>query len=601
MHDSQSPNRGGSSPIIRGRGPLVGHGFTDLGGGRFGFADGGGGRSKQKAGADVSGGRQGETERESPLPEGLGDRHPLPVATPAQHMRLSTLPVATPAPHLRLSSNSTVAHPFQNGSALHPTNDSKEAASGDSGALDRDQAAPQVDGATNAANVSSEHATVIGTPSSSSVPWQWQCSELARLNLTSGDSTPGAMYLGALSTWLDSTPYQGLIAGVAVLIGLLCIWDGAFVWRALFTAISAAAAAAFVRFEAGGHELTADTPSEILLMVQAAAAMALATHTGFEGFQVLLGAHVGFLGAYGCGSWARYAGQRVPGFALMWYAAGAAGGILLATLWRRPVLAALAPLLGGFLLASGTGILVSRGCAAWAESESNATSLSGVVDLLPPPDTPWVSAATTLLGPGGLTPLAWHGGCALAALLLHGCKGERRIVAVACLIGCVAGTALTAAAGGATCEKDDDNCLVWIASGADAEAPRRWPWQVSGCIFWAILTAASAYRQLGMHTGWKARDYWEASLNNNQLPLHKYAQLPPAPLPRPMHDPPDNLVRAGSDPFLGGARGAPDDNGRCVAAVPNGSRPPPPPTTSLTAWLASRGSVTGMATEQQRM
>jgi len=406
------------------------------------------------------------------------------------------------------------------------------------------------------------------------------------------------MYVEALSTWLLSSPYQGLIACVALIIGLLCVWDGALVWRALFTAISAAAAAAFVRFEAEDHELTADTPSEILLMVQAAAAMALATHTGFEGFQVLLGALIGSLGAYGCGGWARWTGQRVPGFALAWYAAGAAGGIAFATLWRRPVLAALAPLFGGFLLASGTGILVSRGCAAWAESESNATSLSGMVDLLPPPDTPWVTAATTLLGPGGLTPLAWHGGCALAALLLHGCKGERRIVAVACLIGCVAGTALSAAAGGATCEQDNNDCLVWFVSGADSEAPRRWPWQVSGCIFWAVLTAASAYRQLGMHTGWNIRDYWEASLYNNKLPLHQYGQYAQLPaVARATRDQPDALVRAESEPLS--AR-VPDDTSRYTAAVPSRSMPPPPlppPTSSLSEWVARR-AASSMTTEQ---
>merc|ERR1711920_651241 len=103
------------------------------------------------------------------------------------------------------------------------------------------------DGATNAVNGMPKHATVTEMPSSSSVPWQWQCSELARLNLTNAGSKPGALYVEAFNTWLNTSPYQGSIAGVAVIIGLLCVWDGAWVWRALFTAVSAAAAAAFVR------------------------------------------------------------------------------------------------------------------------------------------------------------------------------------------------------------------------------------------------------------------------------------------------------------------------------------------------------------------
>merc|ERR1719379_2007808 len=98
-------------------------------------------------------------------------------------------------------------------------------------------------------------------------------------------------------------------------------------------------------------------------MAHVAAAVSLVVHVGFEGFQVLFGGLLGLLGAYTFSPELKSLDESLPGVALLWYQCGAVAGCLVYTVWRKPVLALLAPLLGGLLVASGSAVLLGRGLA----------------------------------------------------------------------------------------------------------------------------------------------------------------------------------------------------------------------------------------------
>jgi len=123
------------------------------------------------------------------------------------------------------------------------------------------------------------------------------CSQQADLAMTA--RSPFAVYFHGVLKGFEHYPHQGVVALFAVLIGLLCAWDGPRVWQALFTLVMVGAATGFARIEAEAWEF--DTVSELLLMFQAAFATGVAVQSGFDGFQVLFGTAVGFVGAWGCG------------------------------------------------------------------------------------------------------------------------------------------------------------------------------------------------------------------------------------------------------------------------------------------------------------
>ncbi|CAK0900227.1 unnamed protein product, partial [Prorocentrum cordatum] len=210
-------------------------------------------------------------------------------------------------------------------------------------------------------------------------------------------------------------------------------------------------------------------------------------------------------GAYGCGETARAWEGHLPGASALWYTCGAVLGVLVYTVWRRPLLAALGPLCGGLLASSGCGVLLSRACAraGWTGPA-----------VLPPPEAPWLSAAAALAG--GQDFLAGHGACALLALAVHGCSEERRMPAVCVLVGCVALTGL-AAVGGFECRRhaqDVAACPAWLQP-----AGAQWQWPVLGCSLWAALAAAAAWRQLGALQAARTLEsrgfwssYWAAAL-----------------------------------------------------------------------------------------
>lgn len=294
-------------------------------------------------------------------------------------------------------------------------------------------------------------------------------------HLTDASRTPVAMYLSSLYKSFREYRQQALIAAVALAVGALCSWDGPRVWQALFTSTMVAAATSLARIESEAWNL--DMVSELLLMFQAAFATGVAIQSGFDGFQVLFGTVVGFMGCYGIGGWARVVDHYVNGFALLWYTAGAMLGALVLTIWQRPVLVTLGPLLGGFLVTAG---LESMAClTAGAVSKKPVT-------VLPPFHEPWIHIARDLLfivGPGAF---AFHGACAVLATVVYRATviDDRRIPAVCCIMACIVVAAAIAAVEG-----------IW--------------WIVCACLLWAVITGLATYRQLGMLQDWVPRSLRE--------------------------------------------------------------------------------------------
>jgi len=287
-------------------------------------------------------------------------------------------------------------------------------------------------------------------------------------HLTDGIKSPVAVYLRSLYKGFSGYRHQAIIAAVALAVGALCSWDGPRVWQALFTATMVAAATSLARIESEAWKL--DMVSELLLMFQAAFATGVAIQSGFDGFQVLFGTVVGFMGCYGIGEWARGVDHYVNGFALLWYTVGAMLGALVLTIWQRPVLVTLGPLLGGFLVTSG---LESMACLiAGAVSKSD-------IAVLPKLHEPWIHIARDLLfmiGPGAL---AFHGACAVLATIVYRTtvEDDRRFPAVCCLVASIVVAATVAAVKG-----------TW--------------WVVCACLVWAVTTGLATYRQLGMLQDW---------------------------------------------------------------------------------------------------
>jgi len=188
--------------------------------------------------------------------------------------------------------------------------------------------------------------------------------------------------------------------------------------------------------------------------------------------------------SYGCGGWARSLDEHVAGIALLWYTIGAVLGALVLTVWQRPVLVTLGPLLGGFLMTTGLVCMASMVARAAKVDESV---------LLPALDEPWVHIARDLLFAMGPAALAAHGACAVAATVVYRATDadDRRIPAVCCLVACI------------------------IVTGVIAAVDTNW-WMVCACIVWACLSGLSTYHQLGFLQGWVPKSLGEVAegLNN---------------------------------------------------------------------------------------
>eukprot|EP00439_Symbiodinium_sp_Y106_P065381 s4489_g10.t1 len=313
---------------------------------------------------------------------------------------------------------------------------------------------------------------LAGTPDVIDIGLHQSCDGLA--NFTGSDDSPLFVYANSFSDWLNGTSYQWTVAAAALLVGLCLTWDGPRMWKLLFTGAVSALAAGAACYEANVQEIGFFSTS--ILMVQAAGTLGLATLWGFEGSQVLLGACSGFAAAFGMGAWTKPMDAQLPGISICWYIVGAVFGVLVFTTWRRPMLACLAPMLGGLLTASGVGVLV---CEAGLRTP-----------FLPRGHESWSTAAAALLGLSGMSSLALYGSSVFVAAAVNEFDDSRRPMAVALLAAPIVLTALAHLA--CKSSSDSSSCPEWAVPGEG------WKWPAAGCLVWAAVTAFTAWVQLDM-------------------------------------------------------------------------------------------------------
>jgi len=270
---------------------------------------------------------------------------------------------------------------------------------------------------------------------------------------------------------LHKSPHQWCVCTAALILGAVSAWDGPFFYKTIFTVVSVMVAASIADYETRALELTADLVSQSVVVVQVSIAVATAIYHGFGGFQVLFGAALGLLGTQGSCRWALSADHVVHGFALFLYSMGALLGCLIFTVWRHLFLKMLGPLVGGFLVATGFGGLFSRIHEALTSTH---------LPIFPPPDLDWEASAADTLGTHGRGAIAGACGCALLALVCMGFGGERkRALAVSALMGYIL-----------------VNAVVAVTMPRSLGTNDSWPWPMFGCLLWALITSASAWRQL---------------------------------------------------------------------------------------------------------
>lgn len=177
----------------------------------------------------------------------------------------------------------------------------------------------------------------------------------------------------------------------------------------------------------------------------------------------------------------------LPGFAIIWYSLGAALGFLVYTVWRRPVLAMLSPLLGGFLASSGIGLIARRMYSVFAILDKG--NVAPGADWLPASDSAWVDAALTLLGSAGFASLAVQMACAVMGVVAHSLTGNRWI-AIFFLVGGIGIVAFVSVTGFG-CEMLPFGCPAWLVPEKD------WQWCCFGSALWALISAGASWRQLG--------------------------------------------------------------------------------------------------------
>jgi len=335
------------------------------------------------------------------------------------------------------------------------------------------------------------HSSASALPSSAAYAAQRE------VNSSSPASSPAAVYLKVASTWLVDSELQVIFAACALLLGILFAWNGPELWPIMFPALASALAAAIAAFEAGTRDF--DQSSTITLVIQVAAIFALATYSGFEGSQVLLGALLGLWTATCCGGWVEPLDEQwVPGLVILWNSLGGVLGVLVLTVWRAETLVTLGSLLGGFLAATGLGSLASYAC--------EVALGTGNLPPLPPSTAPWVASSAVALGVTGPgLAVVGHGACAAVAVMIHRRWRDRRHLAVACLISYLAVIVVSTLAGDG-CEglQGGVSCLPWT----NGWGMHHWTWPTCCCSLWMALSAMAAWRQLGWLQASQARSAW---------------------------------------------------------------------------------------------
>jgi hypothetical protein len=176
-----------------------------------------------------------------------------------------------------------------------------------------------------------------------------------------------------------------------------------------------------------------------------------------------------------------------PGLALIWYNAGALFGIFLAAFWRRPVLAALSPLLGGLLVSSGIGVLMGR-LLALAETKMSPVPpwLTQVKGFFPSEASTWLMSFTSLLGRKPSMTIALQCGCSFLGLVLYRLtKRKHWPMVLFVVVGVVASLVLGAFNMG--CQLTKMSC-----------PNNQWKWLVTGGFVWFSTAICSVKGHLSL-------------------------------------------------------------------------------------------------------
>jgi len=153
------------------------------------------------------------------------------------------------------------------------------------------------------------------------------------------------------------------------------------------------------------------------------------------------------------------------------------------------VLAVLSPLLGGLLMASSVGFLISDGLALLASKQDPVpSSLSQFAELFPPQTEAWISSCMVLLGAkDSFLNIAIQCGLTLIGVALHSLCNHRRAPAVVIVIVGILGS-VGWGLWSLGCKLQPLSC----------PATASWKWLISGSILWLLFAALSISRHLGI-------------------------------------------------------------------------------------------------------
>merc|ERR1719469_1764757 len=101
--------------------------------------------------------------------------------------------------------------------------------------------------------------------------------------------------------WLSTNEYQGCVAIIAAVVGLLSAYDGPEFYKGLFMMLVALCSVCVAKYEIETNGINLGGFCKFLTLCEVAVVMPVATHAGFEGSQILFGTACGCLGAWGCG------------------------------------------------------------------------------------------------------------------------------------------------------------------------------------------------------------------------------------------------------------------------------------------------------------
>jgi len=319
---------------------------------------------------------------------------------------------------------------------------------------------------------------------------QKPCAALSAL-LAKDSKSPIQVYTRELHSWLQKSDQQATIALIALVVGLIAVYDGFRFWHVLFTIAVTAAGAFVVHYEAEALPLSSNAFANEVLVAEAAVVIAFAMHVGFEGSQVLLGVLLGFWCAYELSHVAHQLDGFHDGFAVIWYTAGAFLGCLVFAAWRRAVLGVLAPLLGGLLCASAFGLIVSRNIHYLLDVQEKRDALEvSIANFFPPKDEAWIDALLVLLGKQPSATIALQCVFALLGALLHYIlvAWVWRYPRAPGVLMVVLGIVMSLFTG--TSQFDCEPLKGTCPEGTP------WGWLLFGSILWAFIAGNCAYRQL---------------------------------------------------------------------------------------------------------